>query len=233
MTAITLPYSTSLAAGQPERIAEVNANVSAIVAVVNGLLGNDNFPTNPDLALAKLARTGAAKQFIGWDVGTGIWIPRAIVDADLPASKRVKATKSGATSIATAALTAVPFDAEAYDDATPMHDNATNNTRLTAATAGIYLVTGSLVYAAAAGGTIREAIIRKGGATVYGGQQAPPGGGAIRSDVTVAAQVDLAAAEYVELLAYQDSGAGLNVETSNGTTGTVTHFSMVRIGALA
>lgn len=147
------------------------------------------------------------------------------------APARVRATKSGATSITTGTLTVVPFDTESYDNDT-IHDNVTNNSRLTATTAGIYSVEGSLVYAATAGGTIRGAIIRKNGGTAYSGNSAPGSGGAVRSDVSVAAHVELSATDYVELLAYHDQGAGLNVESSNGTTGTITHFSMTRIGPL-
>jgi hypothetical protein len=58
MTLITLPYRAELAAGQPEDIGMVLADLDAILAVVNGGLKNDNVDPAAAIALTKLGITG-------------------------------------------------------------------------------------------------------------------------------------------------------------------------------
>jgi len=107
-----------------------------------------------------------------------------------------------------AVSTPLVLDAERQDN-TAIH-NTGSPTRLTAPTAGAYALAGSLVFAGAAGGTQRSAILRvNGGATVA--QQDTNPNGANNTSVATATIYRLAAGDYVELLAYQNSGAAINV----------------------
>ena len=76
MTLVTLPYRTQLAAGQPEDIGMVLADLDAILAVVNGDLRNDNFSPSAGIALSKIAIGGTpdGTKFLG---DNGTWMPPA------------------------------------------------------------------------------------------------------------------------------------------------------------
>lgn len=113
-------------------------------------------------------------------------------------------------SIANASLVALAFNSERYDTDT-YHDTATNNSRLTAPTTNKYRVGGGATYAASASGSRRELWIRKNGTTTLARDGRPPTGGSVDCSVTVSWEGELAAGDYVELLAVQDSGGALNV----------------------
>src|SRR5262249_52738845 len=73
-----------------------------------------------------------------------------------PAIPRGRAYKTTAQAIPTGTWTPVQLDAEQFDTDT-IHDTATNNSRLTCKTAGIYLCVGNVYLVAAVGGTQRMA----------------------------------------------------------------------------
>lgn len=135
-------------------------------------------------------------------------------------------TKSAAQSIATAAFTAVTWNAEDLDTDT-LHDTVTNNSRLTAQLAGKYLVWATVTFAGNATGT-RIVRLTKNGATNIG-RGARVGGHADANAVTGVWLVSLAATDYVEVEAYQDSGAGLNV-VGNDTEQGISAAGMVYLG---
>jgi hypothetical protein len=108
----------------------------------------------------------------------------------------------------------VNFNAEDYDtDA--FHSTSTNTTRFTVPTglAGKYLVTASLSYAANATG-IRACYINRnsnGTITTFAGNIYDNVGSILSTTVSASAIVDLAEADFIEIEAYQNSGAALNV----------------------
>src|SRR5262252_2004637 len=73
--------------------------------------------------------------------------------------------RTGAQSITQNTQTAIIWDNEVYDTDT-MHDNVTNNTRITFKTAGKYRVNVNYSWAGA-GGAIRQTIFRWNGATYF------------------------------------------------------------------
>lgn len=127
----------------------------------------------------------------------------------VPPACRVYA--SGNQSIGNATFTAVTFNSERFDT-DGMHSTSVNTARVTAATAGIYQITGHLVFASGSG--TRNARIRLNGVTSIAEQETPVTT-ATRA-VTVTCLYELAVGDYVELLAYQDSGGALNI-LGNGT----------------
>ena len=120
--------------------------------------------------------------------------------------------------------TILAFNSERYDtDA--IHDNVTNNSRLTCKTAGKYLIVGFIRWVSNATG-IREAIVRLGGTTPVKSIHVT----ALSGDATTClcvSIISLAVNEYLELLGYQNSGVALDVE--GGSEAYKTRFSMARI----
>lgn len=125
----------------------------------------------------------------------------------------VQVTATAIQSIATGAYTAVNFDAEDFD-ATAMHDLVANTSRLVCKKAGVYLACGGIPFAANATG-------RRGAAWFIGGTQAVGAPIALQATATGTCYVPaptcylkLTVNQYVELQAWQDSGAALNTAPS-------------------
>lgn len=113
-------------------------------------------------------------------------------------------------SIGNAALTVVAFNSERWDTHAS-HDNATNNSRLTATVAGKYLILAHIEWQSNATGD-RLLILRHNGTTFISSQFIRATGGfETRHDIIT--EWPLAAGDYVELLAYQNSGGSLNVNS--------------------
>ncbi len=127
----------------------------------------------------------------------------------LPTRHGCRLTKSADQSINNCSETPVTFDGESYDVG-GLHDNITNNSRITVVTAGKYLLTGIVAYEA--GLDTVAAILRLNGTTQLAivACSSPLGGEYGR--VCVTDIMSLAAGNYVELLAYMNSGgAAANV----------------------
>ena len=139
----------------------------------------------------------------------------------------VRVYKSGNQTIATATATAVTFDSELLDTDT-IHDNATNNSRLTAKLAGKYYVWGICQFAIDSTGHICGFYIYKNGALESLGNFMPQAVvGTIGDICTGGAIVSLAVNDYVEMFAYQESGGNLVVAGGNSYN---TQFGMDYIG---
>jgi len=120
----------------------------------------------------------------------------------------VQVTKSSAQSIANSTTTTLTWDTENLDtDA--MHDNAINNSRLTARKAGKYVVFMNIVFSANNSG-VRQLIIRKNG-TVTLWTHIYPNAGVGEDQTFTATIVDLAANEYIEGQVWHNGGSNLDV----------------------
>lgn len=116
-------------------------------------------------------------------------------------------------SIPDATVTAVTFNSETYDTDT-MHSTASNTSRITFTTAGIYLVTASVYWPPNATG-LRTVHIRKNGSTYLAIDQRPTAGAAFSTAMSTSTSDSFAAGDYVECVVWQNSGGALNVETGN------------------
>lgn len=112
-------------------------------------------------------------------------------------------------SLNNATLTNLTFNTERWDTDT-IHDTTTNTGRLTCKTAGIYIVTGHVSFAANATG-IRDVRILHNGTTTYATTRADAAASG-KTNMTISSILSLAVNDYVELVAYQSSGGALNVE---------------------
>ncbi len=119
--------------------------------------------------------------------------------------------QSGTQSIPDTSATAVALGAE-DTDADPnglMHDNVTNNNRITARTAGLYHLGAWLQFASSATG-YRYSTLRLNGTTILV-QDTRAGVSGTPTDVSLYTTYPLAASDYVELLVIQTSGGALTL----------------------
>jgi hypothetical protein len=126
----------------------------------------------------------------------------------------VRVTRTAAQSIEDSVTTAVAFDSERYDTAA-MHDNATNNSRLTAPVAGIYLVAAEINWPFDPDGN-RQLHLRVNGTDpdIVIQSVAPTASNTLQATT----QVRLQAGDYVEAYVFQDSGGFLNVSKTNDSS---------------
>jgi hypothetical protein len=127
---------------------------------------------------------------------------------------------SAALSIPDITATVVGFDSEWWDTDS-IHDNVTNNSRLTCQTAGKYAVFGRITFASNATG-IRYAKIESsaGGPSFVELDNAVSG---TSHAIAVAGIFDLAVGDYLQLTVYQNSGVALDIYA-------YASFGMHRIG---
>lgn len=186
----------------------------------------DRWPESDDDAvvgaLASSRNSYSHKQPVGSDVlGAHTHLLEDVTDV----RKGARVTRTAAfTHNSSGDFLAIPFDSERWDT-DGCHDNATNNTRLTAVTAGRYLITGNVTFAANANGG-RFVAIRINGSD-YQARQFSPGIASLTVSLNVAAICDLEAGDYAELMAYQNSGGNLDIVKAGDYS---PEFSMERIG---
>ena len=124
-------------------------------------------------------------------------------------------------SISNSSDTTFVFDTENFDTDT-IHSTSSNTERLTATTAGKYVIEAQIEWAASAVG-LRIAKLRLNGTTIIAWTTITPLSTGTTS-MTVSTVYDLAATDYVEVLGNQTSGGALN---ANGGLG-ATWFTMIR-----
>lgn len=150
---------------------------------------------------------------------------------DSPTQPRCVAYHNTTQSLADATLVALLFNSEDVDTAT-MHDTGSNTSRVTVPTGGdgFYLIVGKWSMASSGASlTTMRAVIKKNGTTDMDYSQvtmAGPMGGFLPS-VQVVTMLQLAAADYVELIAFQSSGGALN--SGSATRANSNSLSVVKL----
>jgi hypothetical protein len=123
---------------------------------------------------------------------------------------KCQATNSGSQSIPSSTDTILDLGAEDYDTNT-MHDNVTNNSRITIKTAGYYQIGSYIVFAANATG-IRSFQIKKNGNAARINTQNAPSGGDCQTMGSCVLQLNVN--DYIQLQVYQNSGGTLNATSA-------------------
>jgi hypothetical protein len=139
-------------------------------------------------------------------------------------SPKARVTRSSTQSISNNTVTAVSFNSE-QDDNDGIY-SAGSPTRLTAARAGKYSVTGAIEWAANATGTRFLALRVNGTTYIAMARQMTVTGGAT-TEMHIARDWDFAASDYVEMIVFQDSGGALNI---GATAGYTPELSICKIG---
>lgn len=145
-----------------------------------------------------------------WDLVGGLWRPAC------------KARRTSSLSVSNNIPTAIPFDATDDYDTDTMHDPASNSTRITCKTAGVYRFEAYTHFATNSSG-VRQMWFHINGSTVaYWGliRQTPISSG--EHALGTSFDVKLAVNDYVECFVQQNSGAALNLHSNSGFP---THFS--------
>jgi len=131
---------------------------------------------------------------------------------------------NAAISIPNNTFQALTFNGEMWDTDT-IHNISTNTGRLTCVTAGIYNIHGHVQFAANTTGIRTVRIILNGSA--YLASQANHQSSAAVTDLSVNTIYSLSASDYIELVAYQNSGGALDV---NAAANYSPEFGMTYLG---
>lgn len=214
MTAYNVVNRSGLQGGQAEDISVVLANFDALATVINGNLDNTNLLANAAIAITKLAG-GSNDDFLEMVAGVPTWKRCA----------NARGSKVAATNLLNNTFTPIPWATEDWDNDTMLDVAGGTPSRIFCKTAGKYLAVGVGNFLNNAVGA-RYLSLRKtasGGAPVtnWGVQEVMNTGAA---DFVVLNPVDiinLAVNDYVELVAWQDSGGALDV--------TLTSLSLLRL----
>jgi hypothetical protein len=147
--------------------------------------------------------------------GTELQMLRLNGDATAPewfSNPSCRVYNSVSQSIPDSAFTTLNFDTESYDNDT-MHDNVTNNERITFSTAGTYKVSANIAFAANATGNRIIKIIRNDGEIkLYENKATVTTGDSTVFNVSFVAT--FSAGQYVYIQAYQSSTGALGVNRS-------------------
>lgn len=209
MTQVILPYRP--VAGDPEDISQVMADFDAMLNVLNGDIKNDNLAAVAAIVVAKLAAgsDGDRLETVG---STPTWVRQA----------KARVVRAAGMTLAHATWTPIQFSTEQWDNDN-MVDLVSFPTRLTAHTAGLYSMAGSVQFPPAIAGP-RIAAFRINGATIYSISEASMVPGPDNTAVVTSDLLNLQVGHYVELIGYMVSGGN----PLPGVTGTL---SVARIGA--
>lgn len=176
-------------------LADNSVNLDDSQGTITGTLGIANGGTGATDAAGARAALGIS------DGGSG-----DPADALL---RTVRVRRQAAQPVNHAAHAAISWDAEDYDD-DALHNPASNPARVTIDRAGKYGLAAGVHFAASNIGGYRYARIMKNGVTELVAINVPPSPVA-QTIVPLSTTAALAAGDYVEVTAYQDTGAALNV----------------------
>jgi hypothetical protein len=131
-------------------------------------------------------------------------------------------------SIPNTTATMLAFNAERVDN-DGMHDNATNNTRITCRTAGTYVVTVSVIFAVSATGVrVLQVVHSTAGGVIWQSQNAVTAA-ANTTRLNAAGTIDLLVGEYIEAQVIQTSGGALDSVAVTVPSGLAPIFAAVRV----
>lgn len=130
----------------------------------------------------------------------------------LAQDKSCRIYDASSQSLANGVETAINFDLENYDS-DDMHDNSTDNTHITFTTAGKYFGAFTIEFQAASGGERRLRVL-VGGSTRIAQTKLSFPDGADHDTMQVVWNYEADADEYIELMAYQNSGDAIDSQVS-------------------
>jgi len=218
ITGITTGATSGLTGGVTSGTADLKFNTTA----KGGLLVGTGSGTVSELAV------GSNTQVLTADSTTATGLKWAAATASSTFAG-VRLYNTVDQSIANNTEVALTWSAETYDTDN-FHSTSTNTSRITipSGKAGYYLFTGNLNYNKNATGE-RFIILKKNNTKVNQQSYGNFGSGAY-TDVNISDVINLAVGDYIELFAYQSSGASLNIIMNNGGV-YESQFSVTYLGA--
>lgn len=125
------------------------------------------------------------------------------------ADKGARVYRTTALAVGNAIWATIGFDAERWDT-DGMHDTTTNTSQVVVQTAGWYVITGHISFAANATGA-RGIRVRLNGATVIAQDKRGNAGASETTDLSIPTKWKCAVGDVLQLQCYQTSGAALNL----------------------
>ncbi len=178
--------------------------------------GDDNTVRDlPYSAVKNTSRSGLDTTLITGTKGTdgqlGVWDNNGdLVGKSLDFCHIQKNSAGSHQTIPHNTTTAISFDQEVQDTNT-MHDNSTNNSRITIKQDGLYNIIGSIRWESiSSGGYFRTLIISKNGTDIFS-QPMEPFSTPSQPGQLVVGYLELEEDDYIELKVFQDSGGSLDV----------------------
>lgn len=193
MGTVTLPV-TSRANTDSNNFTDVVGNDNAIIAAVNGNLDANNLAANA-VTTAKITDGN-------------------VTPAKLSSFPACEVTDAGSISIPNNTATELTFGTETFDTDT-MHSTSANTGRLTATTAGLYLVTASVDWDLNTTGYRQVGIVRSVGNLTVAVSSAPAASFLLSTLQSVSCLVKLDAGGYVTVKVQQDSGGTRTTRTGS------------------
>lgn len=203
----TLAIPNTFTAGTDAIAAEVNANFDAIATLLNTTKLDAANLQDGAVTTAKIASNAVGAGAIG----------------SLPAAR---VFHSAAQTVASATNKTLAFNSERFDTDT-IHDTVTNNSRLTATTAGVYVITASVRWAQQANTARAILFVVLNGTTTIATQAESMGDAEFDVDQSVTTVYKLAATDYVEAIVHTTDSSGGTIETLGNLS---PEFSMTWVG---
>lgn len=191
-----------------------DCSVAELTPGLNAVVGDFGAGGTKGLVPAPAAGDAAAGKYL--DAAGAYSVPAGTGGGSSTSLEAARAYRGTTQSLSDNTETVLLFDTESYDTST-IHDNSSNTGRLTCITAGKYLIEGIAEFAANATGA-RQLRVRLNGTTVIAAENRTSAAAGTATKMGVHVVYDLAASDYVELLALQNSGGSLNVNNGLGTT---------------
>ncbi len=180
--------------------------------IVNGQVKNADLATNSVGKLKIKSSAIDSTKILDGSVANADLAAGAVTPAKVSGVPAVRAFNNANVPVPNGTFVPVPLNSERFDTAT-MHKTDVDTSRLTVSAPGIYMVTGNATWLNNTTGA-RELNIRKNG-TVVLARVVQPGDPTINTtDQSVTTLVQLAAGDFVELVARQNSGVALTIGAS-------------------
>lgn len=217
-----------LAIGTARQNLAVNSGATAVeyVASLQSLMtatgdiviaSGANTPARLATGASTTVLTGGTTPAYAQVSNTHVAAAAAIAQTKLGAFDRCVAYKSSAVqSIANTTETAITLDAEVSGDS-GMHDNVTNNSRLTFLTDGLHYIFGVISYASDADG-LRDVYLRIGGSTRIATGRAVNDSLGNGPYIVVQQLYQATASQYVEMTTWHSAGNALDVNNGQANT---------------
>jgi hypothetical protein len=170
---------------------------------------------NADLANNSVSSTKIKNGVITSDdiadgsIATADLVAGAVTPAKTSGVPTVRAFNAANVTVPNLTFVPVPLNSERFD-ASGMHRTDVDTSRLTVTTPGIYLITGNVTWANNTTGA-RELNIRKNGGAIVARAVQPSDPTINTTDQIVTTTVQLAAGDFVELVARHNAGAPLTI----------------------
>lgn len=187
--------------------------ISANLEYLKGLAGPISLEDALELSEIAAPSTPSSGKSRLYPKSNQLWYVKDDGGQEYPAIHfRARVYNTAAQSIADSVTTTITFDSE-RSDVGAFHSTSSNTSRLTIPVAGTYACGVALRFASNATGYRLAGIVLNGATTIVRDVRTTVNG--LQTSVAAATLYDFAAADYIEVQVFQNSGGALNVDVAN------------------